>query len=430
MLLSNTKGQKTPKGRKAEQMRLSRAFAGLVSLACVAASAALGNPASRPDTGHALARIEAPESRIADVGGDLQIDLALSSPVPWRVFTLDDPRRLVLDFGRVDFRGTRLETQVVSDHVAGVTAGQMQDGWSRMVIDLREPLRIETAGLTTSPADYARLKLQLTPTDADSFAAEAGPPEVSLVEPASRTVAPLRRQRGERALRVVLDPGHGGIDPGAEAGDLKEADLVLDVARDLARALEAVGMEVTLTRTEDVFVPLPTRMSIARKARADVLLSLHADALEEGSASGATVYTLSTEAAARANGTLAARHARHDLLAGVDLSGAGDEVALVLMDMARTETQPRADQLADEIVSGLARETGDLHKRPRLRANFSVLRAPDIPSVLIELGFLSSAVDREKLQDPQWRQAAVEGIRGGLENWARIDAQAAGRVRQ
>ncbi|QFU08614.1 N-acetylmuramoyl-L-alanine amidase AmiC precursor [Rhodobacteraceae bacterium THAF1] len=379
----------------------------------------------------ALARIDPASSRIADFGNNLLVELALSQPVPWRVFTLDAPRRLVLDFSEVDFAGTDLQALLSSDLVSNLYRGRFREGWSRMVIDLAQPMAIETAGLSTSGGVTA-LKLQLAPVSEAEFTAGTGVPESALfsLPLPSEHPAPVTRQRGERPLRVTLDPGHGGFDPGAEAGGMREADVMLTFAMELEQTLENAGMEVSLTRRGDSFVPLPTRVSVARAAKADLLLSIHADALEEGNASGAAAYTLSTTASDAASAKLAQRLDRGDMIAGIDLGTGDDAVASVLMDMARLETQPRAERLADEIVAGLARATGDLHKRPRLTGNFSVLRAADIPSVLLELGFLSSQQDRDRLSDPVWRARAIDGIRAGIEAWAREDAAEARRLMQ
>lgn len=185
-----------------------------------------------------------------------------------------------------------------------------------------------------------------------------------------------------------------------------------------------------MTREDDVFVPLESRISIAHAARADVMLSLHADALAEGRASGATIYTLSETASDEASEKLAERHDCADLLAGVDLSNQDDVIAGVLMDLARLETAPRSDQLAEALVEGLRHSVGGLHKRPRLRAGFSVLKSPSFPSVLVELGFISSARDRKNLTDPNWRARAAQGIRDALQVWSVEDAARADLVRQ
>ncbi len=239
------------------------------------------------------------------------------------------------------------------------------------------------------------------------------------------------RQQGDRPIVVVLDPGHGGIDPGASRNGVDEAPLMLRFARELREVLLRTGrFDVVLTREADIFVPLERRQSIARAAGADVFISLHADALAEGQARGATVYTLSDTASDLASEKLAERHDRADLLAGLDLSAEDDRVAGILMDLARTETQPRSDALADYLVGALGAHVGPLYKRPRLSASFSVLKAPDIPSVLIELGFLSNPGDLENLLSEEWRARAATAIRDALLAWAVADAAEAALIRQ
>lgn len=407
---------------------------GLLSvLAAVWLAAAPYAQASEPLV--ALARPVVADSSIADFGTDVQVRLKVTQPVLWRVFTLSDPMRLVLEFGEVDWSGVDLGAVLDSDAVQAVTYGYGEPGWSRLVLELSEPLQVETAGMTTALEDgSAVLKLQLTPTDAKSFNGQ-----VRKMGPAEQAVPTPEPTSDDGQPMVVLDPGHGGIDPGAQAGDITEAELMLLFAGDLASVLRARGYSVALTRDMDVYVPLETRVSLAREAGADLFLSLHADALAEGRASGATVYTLSAEAQAAASRTLAQRHARDDLLAGVDLSHHDDEVAQVLMSLARAETQPRADRLADAIVDHLGQATGNLHKRPRLSAAFSVLKAADIPSVLVELGFLSNEYDRMMLQDSEWRGVAamrfpMRSMHGGPRtslprNWrANSDARAGADV--
>ena len=219
---------------------------------------------------------------------------------------------------------------------------------------------------------------------------------------------------------IALDPGHGGIDPGAEADGLREADLMLTFARELSEALIRTGVaEVVLTRNADVFVPLPERISVARAAQADVFLSLHADALANGTASGATVYTLSEEATDAASASLAEQHDRTDLLMGVDLTASDDGVAGVLMQLARLDTAPRSAALADAIVVAFSQADIPLHPRPRGEAGFSVLRAADIPSVLVEVGYMSTPADLERLRDPAWRQSAQDAIVAAIDKLGR-----------
>ncbi len=380
----------------------------------------------------ALARVDAAGSSLRDAGRGVDLVLSLSQPVPYRVFTLDDPRRLVLDLSAVDWNGLTEADFDQSDAVGRVAMGAFRPGWTRMVLELARPLVIDSAGMDTSQG--ARVAVALVPATEAEFADRAGAPQsavFALPEPAEHQAQPARRQTGDRAIVVMLDPGHGGIDPGAERDGAVEAELMLRFARELRdMLLRSGGFEVMLTRDDDLFVPLETRQSLARAAGADVFISLHADALAEGRAKGATIYTLSETASDIASEKLAERHDRADLLAGVDLSAQDDEVAHVLMDMVRIETAPRSDRLADALVAALSESIGTLHKRPRLEASFSVLKAPDIPSVLIELGFMSSTRDLENLQSEEWRAAAASGIRDALRVWAAEDAIEAGLLRQ
>ncbi len=226
-------------------------------------------------------------------------------------------------------------------------------------------------------------------------------------------------------VMVALDPGHGGVDPGAEAENMNEATLMLSFARRLKEELLRRGrFDVVMTREEDVFVPLETRMTLARSAGADVFISLHADALEAdaGYASGLAVYTLSDDVTDAAALRLAERHAGDDILAGLDLTDAEDEIALVLLDLAQRETAPRSAALADVLVEAVGRAGLALNSKPRRDGAFSVLKAADMPSVLIELGFLSSAKDRERLMSEDWSTTAAHAIASGLALWADDEA--------
>lgn len=382
----------------------------------------------------ALARLDPAASRVADEGAGIAIDLAISQAVPYRAFLLNDPPRLVADFSVVEFGPSRPAALDRAARVRSLGWGPIREGWSRLVAELDGPYRIDSAEERVAESGEAEIRLRLVPEEAGRFAAitEAGVPEAArwaLPEPVE-VAAPKRRQTGAAPLVVVLDPGHGGIDPGAEADEVVEADLMLGFARELAEVLRRGGMDVTLTREEDVFVPLETRISVARAAGADVFLSLHADALAEGEATGATVYLLADAASDAASAKLAERHDRADLLAGVDLAGQDDLVAAVMMEMARIETQPRADRLAEALVTAIQASGGRMHRHPIQEAAFSVLKSPDIPSILLEVGFLSSEADRRRLADPVWRAGFQEAILAALRAWAVADAAEARLIRQ
>jgi N-acetylmuramoyl-L-alanine amidase len=379
----------------------------------------------------ALARVLPGESVVEAGEEGVTLTLGLSQPVPFRVFTLADPWRVAIDFREVLWDGLPEGFGAEVDGVLAVETGTALDpGWSRIVLTLNGPMAPRIAAMETDEATgAATVRVDLVPGTEEAFLARAGLPPGVAAESAAADRGPVARTDGR--LVIVLDPGHGGVDPGAVRGEHTEADLVLTFARELADALRRTGRaEVVLTREADVFVPLPTRVTIARAANADALVSIHADALAEGRARGATVYTLSDTASDAASAALAEQHDRADLLQGIDLSRSDDVVAGVLMDLARTETAPRAEALADRLVTAIGVADMRLHGRPRGEAGFTVLRAADIPSVLLEIGFMSDARDLENILDPGWRARMQAALVEGLLDWAETDAVRAGLLRQ
>lgn len=380
----------------------------------------------------ALAYLRPETSRVEASGDETWLTLGLTQPVPYRAFLLDQPPRLVMDFREVDFGAAKPEALLSGKGLSGLRWGKFRPGWSRLVAELPGPMRLVSVTQETEGEDGAVIRAHLEGVSAGAFAPRVGAPDSALWDlPQPAPVdTPHPRQDGSEPLLVVLDPGHGGIDPGADAGDGSEADLVLGFARELKEALRRGGLRVILTREEDVFIPLETRVTVARAAGADLFLSLHADIVPEANVTGATVYLLDDEASDEASQKLAERHDRADLLAGVDLEGHDDEVAHVLMDLARTETQPRSRRLAQVLAGAIKAEGLRMHRRPVQGADFSVLKPPDIPSVLLELGFLSSEADRERLRDPEWRARMVRAIARGISGWAEGDAAEARLLRQ
>ncbi len=367
-----------------------------------------------------------PEQSALDDGwrGTTTLELQLSQGVPYRVYTRAGPDQVILDFREVDWTGLEAQSLDQSDRVAGVRFGAFRPGWSRMVLDLGEPMLVTQAGLEVSDTG-ARLTVTLDSTDRAAFDAAAGAPPSALWDQLEAAdVAPPRAELGaDGPIVVMIDPGHGGIDPGAVTRGVREADIMLTLARELRDAIRRTeGLDAVLTRETDVFVSLERRVALAKAAGADLFISLHADSLAKGHAQGASVYTLDTEASDAADQALAERHERGDLLAGVDLEKADDGVALVLLDLARTETAPRSAALAGHLVERIRTNVGRVHKRPLRRAAFSVLKAADIPSVLVEVGFLSTDQDLADLQDAAWRGRMVKGLRDGIIAWVLEDA--------
>ena len=363
----------------------------------------------------ALARLVVEESHIQDAGPAVEVQLALTQAVPYRLVTLAEPNRIAVDFREVAFDPTSTEI-LKAGAITALRTGRIAPGWSRMVLDLAAPMRVAEAGMVTDPADGdAVITITLEPATIEEFAAAVALSSRDLVALSAQEMPTVSDKT--RPV-IVLDPGHGGVDPGAQRDGVDEADLMLTFARELREILVRSGRyDVVLTREEDVFVSLPARVSLARAAEGDLFLSLHADALAEGRATGTTIYTLSDEASDKMSAALAERQDRQDILAGVDLRAQDDEIATILMDLARSRTHPRSDAVADFLVSGLQDTLGKLHKRPRLTAGFSVLKAPDIPSVLIELGFMSSKADLDNLMNREWRMKASQGILKAVDAW-------------
>ncbi len=284
-----------------------------------------------------------------------------------------------------------------------------------MVAILREPLAIAAAEMTTTEDGAAALELVLHPTTASVFRAgidaNTGPEPPNDPPADGRTI-------------VAIDPGHGGFDPGAEAGDLDEADLVLSFARRLKEMLLRTGrFDVVLTREDDKFISLDQRLTRARSAKADVFLSIHADALDQGGgASGMVVYSLSSSSASDADTRLTERHGDDDLISGLDLAGAGDDVALALLDLARHDNSPRTEALSGALIGAFEASGLELNSRPQRAGEFAVLKAADIPSVLVELGFLSTEGNLARLTSEVWQAEASRAVRDALMLWADEDS--------
>ncbi|MEJ6394764.1 N-acetylmuramoyl-L-alanine amidase [Gymnodinialimonas sp. 2305UL16-5] len=371
----------------------------------------------------ALARVLPENSAVTQTGEAVDVALALSQPVPFRVFTLDNPARVVLDFRTVDFAGLPAEFDRAETVTQVDVGGATTPGWSRMVLTLDAPFLPMIAAMEVDDSSAAAMvRLRLDPVNAASFAADAGAPpglDAILLPVVTEAQAPP----DDGALVIMLDPGHGGVDPGALREGYSEAELILTFARELRDMLRRTGqIDVVMTRDADVFVPLPTRVTLARAADADLMISLHADALLEGRARGATVYTLAEEATDLATAALAEQHDRADLVQGIDLTGADDEVVGVLMDLVRAENAPRGDRFATALVDAIREEGLELHSRPHGQGAFSVLKAADFPSVLLEIGFLSEGGDLDNILDEAWRARMQGAITQAILSWAEAEA--------
>jgi N-acetylmuramoyl-L-alanine amidase len=346
----------------------------------------------------------------------------LSKKVDVHVFALGNPYRVIVDAPDVNFQ---MPDGIGKEKRGLVTAyryGLFAPGKSRIVIDVSGPFLIDKAFVLEPRDDQpARLVIDLVPTDEKTFQAklkEAKPPQPASEGAAVIPQAPPRAPDAKPV--VVLDPGHGGIDPGTNPNGVPEKEVVLAFAKVLKTKLAATGRyEVYLTREDDTFVPLRERVEFAQKKGAGLFLSIHADYFpnQAEKTTGATVYTLSEQASDDEAKELAAKENFSDALAGIELPNDSDEVvANILIDLAQRETQNRSTLFARSIVGELASRSA-LHTRRLRSAGFRVLKAPDVPSVLLELGFLSNPDDEKRLTSEAWRDRIADGVVGSIDGY-------------
>ena len=346
----------------------------------------------------------------------------LSKKVDVHVFALGNPYRVIVDAPDVNFQMPDGLGKEKRGLVTAYRYGLFAPGKSRIVIDVSGPFLIDKAFVLEPRDDQpARLVIDLVPTDEKTFQAklkESKPPQPASEGAAVIPQAPPRAPDAKPV--VVLDPGHGGIDPGTNPNGVPEKEVVLAFAKVLKTKLAATGRyEVCLTREDDTFVPLRERVEFAQKKGAGLFLSIHADYFpnQTEKTTGATVYTLSEQASDEEAKELAAKENFSDALAGIELPNDSDEVvANILIDLAQRETQNRSTLFARSIVGELASRSA-LHTRRLRSAGFRVLKAPDVPSVLLELGFLSNPDDEKRLTSDAWRDRIADGVVGSIDGY-------------
>lgn len=362
----------------------------------------------------------ATDVRLGGDQADTRFVMDLNGKIDLHAFTLADPYRVVIDIPEVIFRLPAHAGESGRGLIKAFRFGLMMEGGSRIVLDVARPVRIAKA-FVVDPADGdpARLVLDLVPTDRQSFLRNIAVEDKALATSAAPAATPQPANGDARPL-VVLDPGHGGIDTGAQAptGQM-EKDIVLDFAKRLRARLENSGRyRVLMTRSDDTYVPLDERVRIARNAGAALFVSIHADSLprNEGDAQGATVYTLSNKASDAQAAQLADKENHSDVVAGVDLKTEPDDVAGILIDLAQRETKTFSMQFAHDIVGDL-RHVTRLHKDPIKSAGFRVLMSPDVPSVLVELGYVSDRDDLKSLMSDAWRDRTADSIDKAIDTY-------------
>ena len=350
--------------------------------------------------------------------------LQLDEMVPFKVYSLNNPKRIVLELNTSAIYSLD-DLEITSSPIVGeIIFTKVVKGWLAISIKLDTAVKVQNIAMKPDNFDGSKVELsfELLPIKQQEFDRI-----VTLFDDDAHD-EPLPNIKNnfdynkKNKLIVVIDPGHGGVDPGAQVKTIREADLMLSLARIVADEIQRLdNTTVILTRTSDKFTSLDKRLMLAVRAQADLFISLHADSVEKGKASGSTVYILSQEASDKASARLASRHGGDELISGLDLTGAETEVTSALMGLLRSENTVRSSAFSESILKNLENFSIKLNPTPLRKANFSVLRLPNVPSILIETGFMSTSSDLKNLQDRDWAEKFALAISSGILEWAAED---------
>lgn len=343
----------------------------------------------------------------------LRLVFDLSGPVQYKTFSLTSPDRLIIDLSGAGLSGDFSQLALKNSGITSIRSGHFGQSDTRIVLDLVEPMQLNSFVLPPQEGQGHRLVLDLTN-------ATRAPRQIA-AEPAP-LVAPVDKAHPKRDIIVVVDPGHGGKDPGAIGSKgQREKDVVLSIAQLLAKRLKREkGFDVKLVRNDDFFVPLRKRVDIARQHKADMFISVHADAAPRLTASGASVYALSEGGATSATARfMAQRENGADLLGATTLLNLKDTdpmLAGVILDMSMNATIASSLQLGSSVLGSLQNITS-LHQKRVEQAGFAVLKSPDVPSILVETGFISNPRDAQRLVTARHQQAVADGLFEGLKRY-------------
>ncbi|MEX1146868.1 MAG: N-acetylmuramoyl-L-alanine amidase [Sphingomonadales bacterium] len=361
---------------------------------------------------------EVTDIRIGQHGEMTRFVVEVKGKIDYRVFTLPDPYRVVLDLSELTFPDGQANVASRGGVVERYRFGLFQPGISRVVLDLdRAAIIHKHFVLPARGGQGARLVIDMKPVSRTVFMDRMERP--APLASAARPENSVRAQSASGKRVVVIDPGHGGVDPGAisSATKVHEKDITLAMARVVRDVLERTGRyEVVLTRDRDIFIPLRQRFEIARNAEADLFISLHADSFRTAKVRGASVYTLSERASDREAELLAAKENKSDLIAGINLSSEPTEVSSILIDLARRESMNYSAHFAGVLVNEMGKSVPMLRNSHRF-AGFVVLKAPDVPSVLVEMGYLSNPDDAQFLASQPGRVRMAESIRRAIDGY-------------
>lgn len=361
--------------------------------------------------------------RFGEYSDKIRLVLDLDQTSDFRAFMLPDPYRMVIDLPSFTWNAG----EVQKPQAAGILAtrqGNLEPGISRIVFDLNRPVAIQSAFiLKRNNAQKDRLVIDFAnvsqsvfnKTRSKTFGTLKNPAVASAPQP---PVSTAPKPRGEKPL-IIIDPGHGGVDPGAiGANGVYEKHVALKLSKELKKQLLSSGKyRVKMTREDDRFIKLGNRVKYARNHAGDLFISVHADSLRNPKVSGASVYTLSEKASDAQTARLAARENKADLIAGLDLDVEDEEVANILLDLSMRDTMNQSKFFANTLVDSFNTKSIRLLQRPHRFAGFAVLKSPDIPSVLVEAGFMSNKAEAAKLNTSSHRQKIAKALKHGVDRY-------------
>ncbi|MEC7489787.1 MAG: N-acetylmuramoyl-L-alanine amidase [Pseudomonadota bacterium] len=361
--------------------------------------------------------------RIGEYPSKTRMVLDLTSPVKFSTFILGQPFRVIVDMTEVTWSRDIIHPPK-RGLLVGMRFGLFKPGYSRIVIDAAGPVRVAKAFMIKPSGKQRlyRLVLDLAKTTRQAFVEDnrrKNFPVSGLVRPSEKAPSLNKPKVNKRTRKVIMiDPGHGGVDPGAiSRSGLWEKHIVLSFARELRRQLFLTGKyRVLMTRNVDIFVRLRERIAVARRADADLFISIHADSIKNRKIRGTSVYTLSERASDREADALARKENMSDLIAGVDRKEQSNEVVNILIDLAQRKTMNQSAFFARDLIGELVKVRKMLRNTHRF-AGFSVLKAPDIPSVLVELGYLSNREDEKMLRDLRQQRRLATAMTQAIEKY-------------
>lgn len=375
------------------------------------------------------------DMRLGNQNDGVRVVFDMDNTINYRVFLLDEPRRVVIDLDNAEIG--RLMTKVSNPYINKIRLGKMSADDKRIVMELAKPAIVKKAFiLPPVQGNNWRLVVDLMNSDSGNFTAKIGtkymltnnnkfvPKEEThwwqsdkdkqtTVAETEKPIAKVNRKR-----IVVLDPGHGGKDPGAIGAYARtyEKNVTLAMGKEMKQILQKKGYIVYLTRENDIFIPLRQRIKIAQKYKADLFMSLHADSAQNRNATGLSVYTLSDVASDKEAAALAERENKADIIGGVDLGNNTKEVNDILISLSQTDTRNKSSKYATYLVQEMAKNI-KLVKNTHRFAGFAVLKAPDIPSALLEMGYLSNRTEESNLKKPEYRRKLAEAAARAIDRY-------------